>query len=78
MASGILFSRRIKGEMTMQGLKPEMVAKKIGRGKSWIYNALSEPSKMSLGDFVALCKALHLEPDEVLRENILYKGMKGA
>lgn len=78
MASGILFSRRIKGEIAMQGLEAVEVAAKLGRSKSWLYNIMKEPNKMSLGDFVALCKALHLEPDMVLNENILYKGRKGA
>lgn len=72
--AGILFDRRIKGEMAMQGLKAGTAAAKLGRSKSWLYYAMKEPDKMSLGDFVALCKALHLDPAEVLNENILYKG----
>lgn len=74
--AGILFDRRIKGEMAMQGLKVDTTAAKIGKSKNWLYYSMKEPGKMSVGDFVALCKALHLDPAEVLNENILYKGAK--
>lgn len=76
MASGILFERRIKGELQMQGMNAEAVSVKAGIGKSSLYQYLKNPESMSVGKFVALCKALHLDPAEVLSENILYKGRK--
>lgn len=74
--SGILFERRIKGELQMQGMNAEAVSAKAGIGKSSLYQYLKNPESMSVGKFVALCKALHLDPAEVLSENVLYRGRK--
>ncbi len=76
MASGILFERRIKGELQMQGMNAEAVSAKAGISKSSLYMYLKNPESMSVGKFVALCKVLHLDPAEVLSENVLYRGKK--
>ena len=76
MASGILFERRIKSALQLQGMNAETVSAKAGIGKSSLYQYLKNPESMSVGKFVALCKALHLDPAEVLSENVLYKGVK--
>lgn len=76
MASGILFERRIKGELQMQGMTAETASAKAGISKSSLYMYLKNPESMSVGKFVALCKTLHLDPAEVLNENVLYRGRK--
>ena len=74
--SGILFERRIKSALQLQGMNAEAVSAKAGISKSSLYMYLKNPESMDVGKFVALCKALHLDPAEVLSENILYKGRK--
>lgn len=76
MASGILFERRIKGAIAMQGMNAEAVSVKAGISKSSLYMYLKNPESMDVGKFVALCKVLHLDPAEVLSENVLYRGKK--
>lgn len=74
--SGILFERRIKSALQLQGMNAEVASTKAGISKSSLYMYLKNPESMPVGKFVALCKALHLDPAVVLSENVLYKGVK--
>ena len=76
MMSGILLERRIKGEAQMQGMNIRVLSTKVGISNSRLYQLLKEPEKMDIGLFIRMCKALHLDPAEVLNENILYRSVK--
>lgn len=76
MMSGILLERRIKGEAKMQGTNIRILSTKVGISNSRLYQLLKEPEKMDIGIFIRMCKALHLDPAEVLNENILYRSGK--
>lgn len=74
MASGILFARRIKGEMAMQGKMIDDMLVKIGRSNSWWQKNVNSPQGMRIEDFIKICRELHLDPAEVMKNNILYGG----
>lgn len=74
MASGILFARRIKGEMAIQGKMIDDMLVKIGRSSSWWQKSMNCPQGMRIEDFIKICRELHLDPAEVMKNNILYGG----
>lgn len=74
MASGILFARRIKGEMAIQGKMIDDMLVKIGRSSSWWQKSMNRPQGMRIEDFIKICRELHLDPAEVMKNNILYGG----
>ena len=63
----------LKVVLTRQDIKVRQLAKAMRVSESTMYDRLSEPDKMSVGDFRRLSQALNLTLDEV-REVIGWEG----
>lgn len=63
----------LKVALTRQDIKVRQLAKAMRVSESTMYDRLSEPDKMSVGDFRRLSQALNLTLDEV-REVIGWEG----
>ena len=57
---------RTRALMREQGLTQEALANKVGRGQSWVNHKLSGRRKTSADDILAIARALHTDPSDLL------------
>lgn len=61
-------ARQIKAAMAAKGLTQERLAKQLGIGQSALSVRIAHVDRMSVGDFLRLCKVLEIRPEIILRE----------
>lgn len=59
-------ARQIKAAMAAKGLTQERLAKQLGIGQSALSVRISNTDRMSVGDFLRLCKVLDIKPMDIL------------
>lgn len=62
-------ARQIKAAMAAKGLTQKRLAKQLGIGQSALSVRIAHVDRMSVGDFLRLCKVLEIKPEIILREN---------
>lgn len=61
-------ARQIKAAMAAKGLTQERLAKQLGIGQSALSVRIAHVDRMSVGDFLRLCKVLEIKPEIILWE----------
>ncbi len=61
-------ARQIKAAMAAKGLTQERLAKQLGIGQSALSMRIAHVDRMSVGDFLRLCKVLEIKPEIILWE----------
>ena len=59
-------ARQIKAAMAAKGLTQERLAKQLGIGQSALSVRISNTDRMSVGDFLRLCKVLDIKLMDIL------------
>ena len=65
-------SRRIRSQMMLQNKDMEYLGAHIGWQQAKMYKLMREPMKMTLQDFLGICKVLRMNPLKVLCEDVLF------
>lgn len=61
-------ARQIKAAMAAKGLTQERLAKQLGIGQSALSMRIAHVDRMSVDDFLRLCKVLEIKPEIILWE----------